>query len=70
MGQRAAVDYRVSTGDQSCERQQLDLAAFARRDHYDVVGVFRETKSGNRTDRIERSKVIALVRSKWCSSPS
>ncbi|WP_407542455.1 recombinase family protein (plasmid) [Deinococcus radiomollis] len=62
MGQRAAVYCRVSTGDQSCERQELDLAAFAQRGHYDVVSVFRETESGNRTDRIERGKVIALAR--------
>jgi putative DNA-invertase from lambdoid prophage Rac len=62
MGQRAAVYCRVSTGDQSCERQELDLAAFARRGHYDVVSIFRETASGNRTDRTERAKVIALAR--------
>lgn len=62
MGQRAAVYCRVSTGDQSCERQALDLAAFAQRGHYDVVGVFKETESGNRTDRLERAKVIALAR--------
>ena len=62
MGQRAAVYRRVSTSDQSCERQQLDLAAFAQRGHYDVVSVFKETASGNRADRIERAKVIALAR--------
>ena len=62
MGQRAAVYCRVSTSDQSCERQQLDLAAFAQRGHYDVVSVFKETASGNRADRIERAKVIALAR--------
>lgn len=62
MGQRAAVYCRVSTSDQSCERQQLDLAAFAQRGHYDVVSIFRETASGNRADRIEREKVIALAR--------
>ena len=61
MGQRAAVYCRVSTSDQSCERQQLDLAAFAKRGHYDVVSIFRETASGNRVDRIERAKVIALA---------
>ena len=62
MGQRAAVYCRVSTSDQSCERQQLDLAAFAQRGHYDVVSVFKETASGNRADRIERAEVIALAR--------
>ena len=64
MGQRAAVYCRVSTSDQSCERQQLDLAAFAQRGHYDVVSVFKETASGNRADRIERAKVIALARNR------
>ena len=62
MGQRAAVYCRVSTSDQSCERQQLDLAAFAQRGHYDVVSVFKETASGNRADQIERTKVVALAR--------
>ena len=62
MGQRAAVYCRVSTGDQSCKRQELNLAAFAERGHYDVVSVFRETESGSRTDRFERGKVIALAR--------
>ena len=31
MGQRAAIYARVSTEDQSCERQLRDLAAFAER---------------------------------------
>ena len=62
MGQRAAVYCWVSTSDQSCERQQLDLAAFAQRGHYDVVSVFKETASGNRADQIERTKVVALAR--------
>ena len=62
MGQRAAVYCRVSTSDQSCERQQLDLATFAQGGHYDVVSVFKETASGNRADQIERTKVVALAR--------
>ena len=73
MGQRAAVYCRVSTSDQSCDRQQLDLAAFAQRGHYDVVSVFEETASGNRADRIERAKGLCwhvTVRSRWCSSPN
>ncbi|MFZ5665989.1 MAG: recombinase family protein, partial [Pseudomonadota bacterium] len=46
MGQRAAIYARVSTADQSCERQLRDLAGFAERGGYEVVEVFRETASG------------------------
>ena len=49
----------MSTADQSCERQERDLAAFAARSGYAVVGVFRETGSGARVDRAERRKVMA-----------
>ncbi|MBO2808915.1 recombinase family protein [Enterobacter hormaechei] len=41
MGHRAAIYCRVSTADQSCERQEFDLRAFAGRAGYDVVGIFR-----------------------------
>jgi DNA invertase Pin-like site-specific DNA recombinase len=61
LGQRAALYCRVSTADQSCERQERDLAAFAARAGYDVVGVFRETASGLKADRTERRKVLALA---------
>ncbi|MEZ6676608.1 recombinase family protein [Klebsiella pneumoniae] len=40
MGHRAAIYCRVSTADQSCERQEFDLRAFAGRAGYDVVGIF------------------------------
>ena len=43
MGQRAAIYCRVSTQDQSCERQERDLTAFATPASYEVVGVFKET---------------------------
>jgi DNA invertase Pin-like site-specific DNA recombinase len=61
LGQRAALYCRVSTADQSCERQERDLTAFATRAGYAVVGVFRETGSGVRLDRAERKRVLALV---------
>ncbi len=61
MGQRAALYCRVSTADQSCERQERDLTAFAARAGYTVVGIFRETGSGVRLDRAERKRVLALV---------
>ena len=61
MGQRAAIYCRVSTADQSCERQQRDLTAYAERAGYEVVGIFKETGSGARLDRAERKRVIALA---------
>jgi putative DNA-invertase from lambdoid prophage Rac len=61
VGQRAAIYCRVSTQDQSCERQERDLTAFATRAGYEVVGVFKETGSGAKLDRAERKKVLALA---------
>ena len=61
MGQRAALYCRVSTADQSCARQERDLAAFAVRAGYEVVGVFKETGSGAKLDRTERKNVMALA---------
>ncbi|MGB1215844.1 MAG: recombinase family protein [Pikeienuella sp.] len=37
---------RVSTSDQSCERQVTELTAFAERGGYDVISTFKETASG------------------------
>ena len=64
MGQRAALYCRVSTGDQSCGRQERDLTAFAGRAGYEVVGIFKETGSGVRLDRAERRKVMALAQAR------
>ena len=61
MGQRAALYCRVSTTDQSCSRQERDLAVFAERAGYDIVGTYKETASGVRLDRAERRKVLALA---------
>jgi putative DNA-invertase from lambdoid prophage Rac len=61
LGQRAALYCRVSTADQSCARQERDLATFAARAGYEVVGVFKETSSGAKLDRIERRNVMALA---------
>jgi DNA invertase Pin-like site-specific DNA recombinase len=61
LGQRAALYCRVSTADQSCERQERDLAAFAARAGYAVAGIFKETASGVRLDRAERKSVLARV---------
>jgi putative DNA-invertase from lambdoid prophage Rac len=61
LGQRVAIYCRVSTADQSCERQERDLVAFASRAGDEVVGIFKETGSGVRLDRAERKKVMALA---------
>ncbi len=64
MGQRAAIYCRVSTADQSCERQERDLTAFAGRAGYEMVGIFKETGSGAKLDRAERRKIIALAQAR------
>jgi putative DNA-invertase from lambdoid prophage Rac len=61
LGQRAALYCRVSTADQSCARQERDLAAFAARAGYEIVSVFKEIGSGAKLDRIERRNVMALA---------
>jgi putative DNA-invertase from lambdoid prophage Rac len=61
LGQRAALYCRISTADQSCARQERELTAFAGRASYEIVGVFKETASGAKLDRIERRKVMAFA---------
>jgi len=64
LGQRAAIYCRVSTADQSCDRQARDLRAFAKRGGYDVVKIFKETGSGTKLDRAERKKIMALAQAR------
>jgi DNA invertase Pin-like site-specific DNA recombinase len=64
LGQRAAIYCRVSTADQSCERQERDLTAFADRAGYEVAAIFKETGSGAKLDRAERRKVMALAQAR------
>jgi putative DNA-invertase from lambdoid prophage Rac len=64
LGQRAAVYCRVSTADQSCDRQERDLVAFAARTGHEVVGIYKETGSGVKLDRAERKKVMALAQAR------
>jgi SNF2 family DNA or RNA helicase len=49
--QEEALYDALSTADQSCERQERDLRAFAERAGYEAVGVFKETGSGAKLDR-------------------
>ncbi len=64
LGQRAAIYARVSTSDQSCERQISELTAFAERGGYDVVGVFKETASGASANRAARKQIIDLAQAR------
>jgi len=61
---KAAIYCRVSTDDQNCERQLRDLRAFAKRAKYKVAGIFQETASGAKSDRIERAKVLKLAQAR------
>ena len=64
MGQRAAIYARVSTADQSCERQLRDLAGFAERGGYEVIEVFRETASEMKANRSARTEVMKLAQAR------
>ena len=46
MVQRAALYARVSTTDQSCERQIAELTAYAERSGFEIVAIVKETASG------------------------
>jgi putative DNA-invertase from lambdoid prophage Rac len=61
---QVAIYCRVSTDDQSCERQERDLRAFAKRAGHAIVGIFKETASGAKNDRAERKKVMALAQAR------
>ena len=64
MGQRAAIYTRVSTADQSCERQVSELTSFAERGGYDVAGIFRETAPGASAKLAARKKVMDLAQAR------
>ena len=64
MGQRAAIYARVSTADQSCERQIAELTAFAERGAFEVLGIFKETASGARNNRLARNRVLELAQAR------
>jgi DNA invertase Pin-like site-specific DNA recombinase len=61
LGQKVAIYCRVSTTDQSCERQEWELCRYAERADFDVVGIWKEVASGAKDQRPERKKVMALA---------
>lgn len=59
-----AIYCRVSTNDQSCDRQERDLLQYAERAGFVVHAIFKETASGVKDDRIQRKKVLALAQAR------
>jgi DNA invertase Pin-like site-specific DNA recombinase len=64
LGQIAAIYCRVSTSDQDCTRQESELIVFAEKSGYRVAGVWKETASGNRNNREQRQKILALAQAR------
>jgi putative DNA-invertase from lambdoid prophage Rac len=64
MVQKVAIYCRVSTADQSCSRQERDLLEYAKKAGYEVVGVWKETASGSKNNRLERKQVINLAQAR------
>ena len=64
MGQKAAIYARVSTSDQSCDRQVIELTAFAERGDFEVIGIFKETASGTSANRSARNRLIDLAQAR------
>ena len=62
MVQRVALYTRVSTTDQSCERQVAELTAYAKRSDFEILAVIKETGSGAKNDRVKRKAVLDLAR--------
>jgi hypothetical protein len=61
---REVIYVRVSTFDQSCERQIADLTEFAARAEYDVLDIHKETNSGTKTNPHPRNQVMTLVQAR------
>jgi len=61
LGQKAVIYARVSTSDQSCERQIGELTSFSDRAGFEIVGVFKETASGTKSNRAARNQIMDLA---------
>ena len=64
LGQKAVIYARVSTSDQSCERQIGELTSFAERGDFEIVGVFKETASGTKSNRAARNQIMDLAQAR------
>ena len=61
---KAAIYCRVSTADQSCQRQEHDLRAYAEKAGWQIAGVWKETASGSKDNRKERQEILALAQAR------
>lgn len=63
---KAALFVRVSTKDQSYDRQIEDLTAYAKRQRYEIVEVFTEKISGSKTgnERVALGKMLKKASNK------
>ena len=61
---RIAIYCRVSTADQSCDRQERDLLAYADRTGFEVIGVWKEIAAGNKKTRPKRKSVMELAQNR------
>lgn len=61
---RVAIYCRVSTADQSCERQERELKEYAARAGWEIAGIYKETASGTKNDRAKRKEVLALAQAR------
>lgn len=64
MVQKVAIYCRVSTIDQSCERQERELLEYAALAGYQVVGIWKETAAGTKQNRVERQKVLEMAQAR------
>ena len=64
MVQKVAIYCRVSTSDQSCERQERDLLEYAHLAGYQVTGIWKDTAAGIKQNRVERQKVLAMAQAR------
>lgn len=59
-----AIYCRVSTVDQSCERQERDLLAYAKKAGWQTAGVWKETASGAKDSRKARQEILVLAQAR------
>ena len=64
MVQTVAIYCRVSTSDQSCERQEHELTAYATKAGWLVAGVWKETGSGAKDNRKKRQEILSLAQAR------
>jgi DNA invertase Pin-like site-specific DNA recombinase len=62
--QQVAIYCRVSTTDQSCERQERELRSYAKKAKWKIAGIWKETGSGTKNNLPARKDVMALAQAR------